>query len=126
MTTVAGNTQLDHRSGEAFKPLMLSSMHVSSTQWDTQAAYADDHIISLPLSGWIIHPPIEAQHLGLKGGTSSWKTNAPTMEVTLDRPMQVTGWVTQSNNPNDDNVGFWSASDTVLSAWSYEVIVRSA
>jgi hypothetical protein len=39
-------------------------------------------------------------HFGLLGGTSSWKTNAPTIQVTLDRSLQVTGWVTQDINPN--------------------------
>lgn len=36
-TSVTGNVALDNRPGEAFKTVMLSSMRVSSTQWDARA-----------------------------------------------------------------------------------------
>ena len=121
-TTVHGSVVLDNRPGEAFKPVMLSSMHVSSTQWDTSSAYAGSRNFSFPASGWIIQPPANAQGFGLLGGTSSWKTNAPTIQVTLDRSLQITGWVNADNNPNDDNVGFWSAANIVLPSWSYTVV----
>ncbi|MGC8782931.1 MAG: hypothetical protein ACP5RN_00885 [Armatimonadota bacterium] len=119
--SVTGNITLDNRPGEAFKPVMLSSMHVSATQWDTRAAYIEGRIYNLPSSGWVIYPAKSASRFGLIGGTSSWKTNAPTMEVVLrqPKPLQVTGWVTYSTNPNDDNVGFWAASSQVLRQWQY-------
>ncbi len=120
-TNVQGSVQLDPRPGEAFKPVMLSSMHISSAIWDTQAAYACLRTSPIPESGWIFQPPAYVNIFGLQGGTSTWKTNAPTIEITLDRAMQVTGWVTPSSDPNDDNVGLWAASDEVLPSYSYTI-----
>jgi hypothetical protein len=132
-TTVTGSIPLDmNRPGEAFKPIMLSSMRVSATEWDTRGAYTDEQSWPLPKKGWIIPPPVTATerpvnalHFGLKGGTSAWKTNAPTIDVLLDQAMQVTGWVTKSDNPNDDNVGLWAASDKILTSWSFTVTASS-
>jgi|SRR5947209_3707397 len=124
-TTFTGNVKLDNRPGEAFKPVMLSSMHISSTQWDTQAAFIGTQTFPFPQSGWIIQPPIIAQNFGLQGGTSTWKTNAPTIEVTLNQGRQVTGWVTQSGDPNSDNVGFWCATNKVLPSWSFSVTAEA-
>ena len=104
---------------------MLSSMHISSTQWDAQTAFIGTQTHSFPPSGWILQPPILAHNFGLQGGTSNWKTNAPTIEVTLNQGSQVTGWVTQSTDPNSDNVGFWSATNTVLPSWSFSVTVEA-
>lgn len=123
-TSVEGNIALDTRPGEAFKPVMLSSMHISPTQWDGQAAYTD-HSSSLPAEAWIIQPPAMLQGFGLQGGSSEWKAHAPTVLVALDQPLQVTGWVTKSNDPNDDNVALWAASDQVLHAWSYRIAATS-
>ncbi|MEJ5251955.1 MAG: hypothetical protein HPY54_05725 [Chthonomonadetes bacterium] len=119
--SVTGNVVLDNRPGEAFKPVMLSSMHVSPTQWDARAAYVEGRIYNLPSSGWVIHPAVTASRFGLIGGRSAWKPNAPTIEVVLQQPrsLQVTGWVTYSTNPNDDNVGFWCASAQLLRSWRY-------
>jgi hypothetical protein len=119
--SVTGNLTLDNRPGEAFKPVMLCSMHVSPTQWDTRAAYVEGRLYNLPSSGWVVYPAKTASRFGLIGGSSSWKTAAPTMEVVLRQPktLQVTGWVTYSTNPNDDNVGFWAASSQVLRFWEY-------
>jgi hypothetical protein len=119
---VDGNLELDNRPGEAFKPVMLSSMHISANMWDTKLAYVDSQSFEVPEEGWIIQPPTEGRVFGLQGGTSDWKTNAPTIEVTLDEPMQITGWVTPSSDPNDDNVGFWAASDQIIQSWRYKVI----
>jgi hypothetical protein len=121
-TTVTGSVPIDARPGEAFKPVMLSSMRISSSQWDAREAYAGCRFLPIPQHGWIIQPPLVAQFFGLVGGTSSWKADAPTIEVALDRPLPITGWVTQSGDPNDDNVGFWAASDALLPAWSYTLI----
>jgi hypothetical protein len=125
---VNGNIMLDDRPGEAFKPVFLSSMHISSAIWDTQAAYAGCHSIPIPGSSWIIppDPPVLAYSFGLLGGTSNWKINAPTIDILLDTPMQLVGWVTPSADPNDDNVGFWAATDKVLPSWSYRIIASSA
>jgi uncharacterized repeat protein (TIGR01451 family) len=120
-TNVQGSILLDPRPGEAFKPITLSSMHISSTEWDTQAAYACLRTSPIPASGWIFQPTANVNIFGLQGGTSAWKTNAPTIEVKLDRALQVTGWVTSTIDPNDDNVAFWAASDEVLPSWSYLV-----
>jgi hypothetical protein len=124
-TTVQGSVTLDNRPGEAFKPVMLSSMHESSTQWDARLAYAGGSNYAFPASGWILQPPVNAQAFGLLGGTSSWKTNAPTIQVTLDRTLQITGWASQDSNPNDDNVGYWCATNQVLSAWSYTIVATA-
>ena len=125
-TTVEGTAPLDFHPGETFKPAMLSSMRISPTLWDTQIAYADCRTFSIPQNGWMIWPAVSSSIFGLQGGTSSWKVNAPTVEVTLDRSLQVTGWVTQSSDPNDDNVGFWAAADVVLPSWSYKVQAAAA
>ncbi len=119
--SVTGTVPLDNRPGEAFKPVMLSSMRISATQWDARAAYTGTRLVNLPSSGWVLNPPVTVGRFGLIGGTSSWKTNAPTMEVVLRQPrsLQVTGWITFSTNPNDDNVGFWAASAQLLRSWQY-------
>ena len=127
-TTVTGNVNLDKRPGEAFKPVMLSSMNVSPTQWDTQAAFVGSQTFAIPQSGWIIQPPIVSRNFGLQGGTSSnWKMNAPTVEITMDQSHQITGWVTQTNppNPNADNVGFWCATSKVLHSWSFSITAEA-
>lgn len=119
--SVTGTIPLDNRPGEAFKPVMLSSMRISATQWDVQRACVEGCLYSLPTSGWVVSPPVTGGRLALIGGTSQWKTNAPTIEVVLrsPRPLQVTGWVTYSTNRNDDNVGFWAAAPQVLREWQY-------
>lgn len=126
-TNVRGQVQLDNRPGEAFKPVMLSSMHISATQWDSQAAFIGNQTYSLPQKGWVLQSPILTKDFGLKGGTSAWKTNAPTIEVTLKQTMQINGWVTESNDPNADNIGFWAATtnNKMLSSWSYDMIAEA-
>lgn len=119
-----GGPALDNRPGEAFKPVMLSSMHISPTQWDTQSGFVGVQNVPLPANGWILNPPVDGTVFGLTGGTSAWKANAPTVEITLDQPRPITGWVTASADPNDDNIGFWAASDTVPANWSYTVVAR--
>ncbi|MCS7286952.1 MAG: hypothetical protein RMK30_08135 [Anaerolineae bacterium] len=125
--TVEGSVPLDSRPGEAFKPVMLSSMHISPTIWDTQAAFAGCQTWPIPESGWLIPPtpPVSTSFFGLLGGTSEWKPNAPTIWIVMDRPMQVAGWVTASHDPNDDNVGLWAAAEAVLPSWRYRIIALS-
>jgi hypothetical protein len=122
-TRVNGVVMVDERPGEAFKLVMLSSMKRSATLWDAQAACAGEQTHQIPDRGWIIQPPAVADRLCLQGGSSSWKKNAPTVLIELDRPAQITGWVTPSENSNDDNVGFWAATDEQLVAWSYRIRV---
>jgi hypothetical protein len=51
-----------------------------------------------------VQPTATSGRFGLNGGTSSWKTNAPSIDVVLNEALQVAGWVTQSSDPNDDNI----------------------
>lgn len=119
-----GDIVIDERRGEAFKLVMLSSMHISDDKWDCQAAYVDSKPFKLPESEWIVEPPLSGEIFSLKGGTSSWKKNAPTIEILLDQKRWITGWVTESKNPNEDNIGFWAASDIVLPSWGYTIIAK--
>jgi hypothetical protein len=127
-TTVEGTLSLDDRPGESFKPVVLSSMHISSAVWDAQMAFAACQTLPIPETGWIgqPEPAILARTLGLLGGTSDWKENAPAIRIELDRALQVVGWVTLSSDPNDDNVGLWAATSEVLSSWSYRVVASPA
>ena len=126
--TTTGTVQLDNRAGEAFKPLMLSSMHESAANWDASAPYVGSVQYSFPNGGWIISPSalVSGDRFGLLGGSSSWKPNAPAVDIKLAAPMQIAGWLNTDNNPNDDNVGYWSASTSVLPSWSYVVTVSNA
>lgn len=120
--STSGSITLDNNhASEAFKLVMLSSMHISSDKWDAQSAFAGTQTYQLPDSGWIISPAVNCTEFGLNGGTSKWKTNAPTVKIKLCQSQQVTGWVTASIDTNDDNVGFWAASNSVLSSWSYTI-----
>jgi len=121
IVTVDGSVALDRRPGEAFKPVMLSSMRVSAALWDAQSAFIDARVILIPEDGWMVQPVVVSSFFGLTGGTSSWKTNAPTIDVLMDQGVQITGWVNRSTNPNDDNVGFWAASDDILRRWQYRL-----
>jgi hypothetical protein len=122
--SVDGNVNLDHRPGEAFKLVTLSSMHISPYIWDCCCAFADSSTFYIPLDGWIIQPPVVGRVFGLEGGTSFWKTNAPTMEVHLSEDVNITGWVTPKDDPNEDNVGFWGATDNLVRFWEYTLISR--
>lgn len=122
---VDGNVELANHPGEAFKPLMLSSMHISTNIWDIQSAYLDSQSFEIPVEGWIIQPPAEGRVFGLEGGTSDWKENAPTIEVTMEQPFQVTGWVNPSSDPNDENIGFWAALDKIVLSWKYTITAKS-
>lgn len=119
--TVDGSVGLDRRPAEAFKPVVLSSMHVSGVLWDAQSAFIDARVIPIPEDGWMVQPVVLSSSFGLTGGTSNWKANAPTIDVLMDQGVQITGWVNRRTNPNDDNVGFWAASDDILRHWQYRL-----
>lgn len=124
--SAAGDVTLDNRPGEAFKPVMLSSMHISARKWDAQSAVIDAQSLAILDGGWMMTPTVYGQTFGLTGGTSIWKTNAPTVEITFADPHAITGWVTTSAGPNDDNVGLWAASDKLLASWEYDIVSRQA
>lgn len=124
----SGTLSLDDRPGEAFKPVFLSSMHISDLNWDTCGVFVGDCRFNFPGSGYIVapDPPVLASTFGLYGGNSQWKKNAPTVTIDFDRSMQVAGWQTRSKNPNGDNVGIWAAADTVLPSWTYDISITPA
>jgi hypothetical protein len=99
----------------------LLDAYSSRTCWDTQAALAGGRTYPIPEQGWISPSPVAAARFGLHGGRSRWQAQAPTIEVILARPLPITGWVTASQDPHDDNVGWWAAADQVVPAWSYSV-----
>lgn len=121
---VNGNTTIDQRPGEAFKLVMLSSMHISDDKWDTQSVFVGSKTSSIPKTRWILKKPRIGNIFGLTGGTSSWKANAPTIEIVLDQNKPITGWAIPSKDPNDDNIGFWAASDQIVRSWEYTIRVK--
>jgi hypothetical protein len=121
----SGRPRLDDRHGEAFKPVMLSSMRVSEDHWDARHALAGADAVLIPDSGRLATARGPVDRFALVGGTSSHKRRAPTIEVLLDRPMPVNGWVTPTSDPDDDNIGIWAASDIVLTEWGYTLVARS-
>jgi hypothetical protein len=123
---VTGKVRLDgNRPREAFKPVMLSSMHDSSALWDARDAFTGTRVYPFPSDGWIIQPPAATRDFGLQGGTSTWKRNAPTIEVILSQGRPVTGWLTPMTDPKNDNVGLWAAAGKVLTSWSYTVTAEA-
>ena len=116
---VDGDVNLDCRPREAFKPVNLSSMHISADHWDTESAQIDTQSLQIPAGGWIIQPPVVGRRFGLKAGSSNWKKNAPTLEIQLDEGREIAGWKSASINPNDDNLGLWAATDHVIRFWQY-------
>lgn len=120
----SGTADLDHRQGETFKPLALSSMHVMEDQWDAQSIAVGDQVFDMPTHGWLLPQPILSRRFALNGGSSRFKERAPTLEIEMDEPRQITGWKTPSLNPDDDNVGMWAASDYVLPCWQYKFTTR--
>ncbi len=125
--TTTGTVPIDSRPGEAFKTAMISTMNETPTSWDSASAVVGAESLTFPQAGWVLSSPVVTDHFGVVGGTSSWKSNAPSVSISLeDGPLQVTGWVTASSDPNDDNVLLWSAGDNQQSAWSYRVTVTPA
>jgi hypothetical protein len=116
---------LDERPDEAFKPVMLSSMRIDEALWDTDAALIHSQAHPLPAQGWILEPGLQGNRFALRGGTSRWKTRAPTIEITLDRVLSLAGWVTPSVDPNDDNIGLWAGSPSWLRSWNYTLVASS-
>lgn len=119
--TVDGSLTLDRRTSEAFKPVALSSMHVSANHWDARSVEVESESFQIPESGWIVRPPVVGKRFALRGGSSMWKRHAPSLEIELDRSLEITGWKTKSSDPDDDNLAVWAATDRVLPYWKYTV-----
>ena len=121
-----GHLQLDSKPGEAYKLAFLSSMNLGiDDTWDAQNAFVDNITYPFPQQeGRIIDPPVGAKQFGVQGGTSSWKADAPTIEILLEEPYLISGWKTASQDPNDDNIGVWAASDSVVDAFQYRIIAK--
>lgn len=121
-----GEIELDKRPGEAFKIITLSSMNLDNDKtWDSKNAFINDQIYAFPdRDGWIIDPPVPSTRFGLNGGNSAWKQNAPTHEIFLESPFLISGWKTYSMDPNDDNLAFWAASDSLVQNWKYTIVAR--
>jgi hypothetical protein len=116
---VDGDVNLDRRPREAFKPVTLSSMHISADDWDAQSAQIDTQSFQIPAWGWVIPSPAVGRRFELKAGSSNWKINAPTLEIELDEGREIAGWKTPSFNPNDDNLSVWAATDDLVRSWRY-------
>ena len=112
-----GTVNLADRPDDAFKPAMLSSMHVSTDRWDAAWAFADGERMPFPENGPLDTPGNPVRRWGVEGGSCRWKRAAPRVEVTMDRPRPVNGWCTKSENPNHDNVGVWAVTSHVLESW---------
>jgi hypothetical protein len=123
---VSGAPAIDDRPGEAFKPVTLSSMRTAPDRWDACATLFDERPGVIPEGGPLAGPLDPVHRFGLLGGCSSWKQAAPTVEVELVPACVVAGWVTPSENPNDDNVAIWAATAELLPAWRYRVTARDA
>ena len=121
---VSGKTPIDRRPGEAFKLVMLSSMHISADNWDAQSVFVGSKTYSIPKTRWIFKKPRQGSVFGLTGGASAWKANAPTIQIELDQNRTITGWATPSKDPNDDNIGFWAAADEIVRSWEYTITVK--
>jgi hypothetical protein len=119
MVQVDREVRLDCRPGEAFKPVALSSMHISADHWDAESARVDSQIIEIPDRGWLTRSSALHPRLALKGGSSFWKTNAPTIEVAMEGAWEIAGWKCDSLDPDDDNLSLWAATDHVLRFWRY-------
>lgn len=114
-----GRLELDRRPGEAFKLVAFSSMHISDGVWDVSSVQIDARSFPIPRDGWLMRQPVPGRLLVARGGSSVLKTNAPTLELQMDRRRTMTGWVTPTTDSNDDNVSAWVASDHAVPSWRY-------
>jgi hypothetical protein len=124
MIQVDGKANLDCRPGEAFKPVALSSMHISADCWDASSAQVDSRPFRIPARGWIIHPPAVGRVFALRAGRSRWKTNAPALEIVLSECREIAGWKADSSDPDDDNLSIWAAADHVIPLIQYTVTAK--
>jgi hypothetical protein len=121
---IVNEVGLNNRQRKAFKQVMLSSMRIPEDIRDAQSTYIDSQSFYIPSSEEVIVQPTVGKVFGVKGGTSNWKANAPTIEVRLNQPMQIAGRVTSSNDSNDDKVEFWATTEEIIPAWQYMIIAK--
>jgi hypothetical protein len=119
-----GDMPLDNRPDEAFRLVALSSMRIAADTWDARSAFLGDRPLAIPESGWIVRPPLRGTRFGLVGGTSTWKRNAPTIEIVLEDRRAISGWVTPRRDQTEDNVGLWAATEGVAREWRYRITAR--
>ena len=118
---IEGDVKLDRRQREAFKPVFVSSMHVSDELWDVESIRIDSRRFAIPERGWIVDPVAKGRRIMLNGGSSGWKRRAPSLEIELDDCMETAGWKTPSTDPDHDNIGVWAAADHVMRRWHYVI-----
>jgi hypothetical protein len=124
MVKVDGEVDLDCRPGEAFKPVALSSMHVAANHWDARSAQIDTQPIQIPDRGWLIGSSALGRRFELKGGSSAWKANAPTISIVMEKAWELAGWKGDSVDPDDDDLSLWAAADHVPRFWKYAFTAR--
>ena len=121
-----GSISLDPNQGnESYKFGFLSSMKIDENKWDSNEAVIDSSTTySIPNateSNWILEPITPASSIQLTGGSNNWKTNAPTIKIELLTPTTAypAGWITASDDPNDDNTALWFGTDTMINSIEY-------
>ncbi len=124
--SVSGDAILDDTHwDEAFKLVMLSSMHLSDDIFDTHHATLGSDTIGIPVpNSWIIHPARQASTFGLAGGTSTWQRGrtAPTVTIEFPNPVAIAGYVAfPDHRANSDHVALWAATPSVVRDWSYRI-----
>lgn len=123
---VAGTVALDpQRQEEAFKLVMLSSMHLGEHTFDTDAAFVGIDSFCLPAPDrWIVQPRRRCHTFGLRGGVSAWQQGMPAPTVTIQflEPVFVSCWKsTPHYGADSDNVGLWAATPEIQRAWEYRI-----
>jgi hypothetical protein len=131
-----GTVALDPRPGEAFKPVMLSSMRVGgsagggvSKEWDARAVIVegrpDIEFADQVTSNAFFVPPatFKVRRFGFRGGKSDFQKGdpAPTVEILFNDTVPIAGYRTRSCNHDDDNLAYWAGFDTVLGSWHYTI-----
>ncbi len=123
--TWSGSVGLDRSRGwETFRPIVLSSMQVSPVTYDASVALLGSATVPIPVAGWLVPSPVTTAAWGLRGGTSGWKANAPTLDVLMDRALPVNLWVTAATDPNLDNLGMFAGSSDLIPTMSYSLRAR--
>ena len=111
--------------GESLKLVGLSSMNVG-TALDAKAVEMDDLESPIPDSEWMFDGIRQADRFALIDGDSiGWKENAPTVEIALERELDVRGWVTNvGGNTDADNLHIWGAAPAgvLVPEWRYKIV----
>jgi hypothetical protein len=131
----SGAVNLAEREAEAFKPVMISSMHIDEDNFDSCGVFVGESNYSYPEEFNVnVFSDVKksGSAFGVYGGLSDWQVaesfgkTSPSVSIALNQSLDIRGWKSSStdDNPCDsDNVGLWAASDEVLSNWEYTMIV---